>query len=370
MIQTAQPIHIDLDHQGAPTRLQVSLTIRPGDLTVVLGPSGSGKTSLLRALCGLFRPDRGFIRHGDQYWFSHERGIHQPPQARSVGVVFQNYGIMPHLTALQNVCLHGAPNVIGLNWLDRVGLSAQAQQLASTLSGGQQQRVAIARALAQSPHLLLLDEPFSAVDQSTRTSLYELIAEIRMTSQIPMLMVTHNLEEARLLADQLLVMDEGVGLQQGDPRSITLKPRNARVADIVGIQNRYKGLFMKTSVDGVAELRWGLHGDNPHLQIADKGRIPDQREVDWVVPAEAIRLGDYPRSCGIRGRVGQIRQLGETVLCSVHLDYALPQTLHLTLSQRESRALQLEAGSEIELGLDCTMIHVMPVKKSMGAAVE
>ncbi|MFZ9177412.1 MAG: ATP-binding cassette domain-containing protein, partial [Burkholderiaceae bacterium] len=176
MIQTAQPIHIDLDHQGAPTRLQVSLTIRPGDLTVVLGPSGSGKTSLLRALCGLFRPDRGFIRHGDQYWFSHERGIHQPPQARSVGVVFQNYGIMPHLTALQNVCLHGAPNVIGLNWLDRVGLSAQAQQPASTLSGGQQQRVAIARALAQSPHLLLLDEPFSAVDQSTRTSLYELIA--------------------------------------------------------------------------------------------------------------------------------------------------------------------------------------------------
>ena len=83
------------------------------------------------------------------------------------------------------------------------------------------------------------------MDQSTRTSLYELIAEIRMTSQIPMLMVTHNLEEARLLADQLLVMDEGVGLQHGDPRSITLKPRNARVADIVGIQNRYKGVFLR-----------------------------------------------------------------------------------------------------------------------------
>ncbi|MFZ9764270.1 MAG: ABC transporter ATP-binding protein [Burkholderiaceae bacterium] len=370
MIQTAQPIDIDLDHQGPPTRLQVRLTIRPGDLTVVLGPSGSGKTSLLRALCGLIRPARGFIRQGERDWFSHERGVHLSPQARGVGVVFQNYGIMPHLTALQNVCLHGAPSVVGLNWLDRVGLSAQAQQPASTLSGGQQQRVAIARALAQSPHLLLLDEPFSAVDQSTRTSLYELIAEIRMTSQIPMLMVTHNLEEARLLADQLLVMDEGVGLQHGDPRSITLKPRNARVADIVGIQNRYKGVFFKTAIDGVAELQWGLHADNPRLQISDKGRIRDQREVDWIVPAEAIRLNDYPKSCTIRGRVAQIRQLGETVLCLVDLDYALGQTLHLTLSQREIRQLNLEAGSMIEFGLDCTMIHVMPGKKSMGAAVE
>ena len=370
MIQTAQPIDIDLDHQGAPTRLQARLTIRPGDLTVVLGPSGSGKTSLLRALCGLFRPSSGFIRHGERDWFSHERGVHLSPQARGVGVVFQNYGIMPHLTAMQADVLQGAPSVVGLNWLDRVGLSAQAQQPASTLSGGQQQRVAIARALAQSPTLLLLDEPFSAVDQSTRTSLYELIAEIRMTSQIPMLMVTHNLEEARLLADQLLVMDEGIGLQQGDPRSITLTPRNARVADIVGIQNRYKGVFFKTGLDGVAELQWGLHADNPRLQIADKGRIRDQREVDWIVPAEAIRLDGYPRSCAIHGRVGQIRQLGETVLCLVDLDYALPQTLQLTLSQREVRQLNLQTGSELEVGLDCTMIHVMPGKKSMGAAVE
>jgi molybdate transport system ATP-binding protein len=370
MIQTAQPIQIKLSHRGAPTRLEVELTIRPGDLTVVLGPSGSGKTSLLRALCGLIHPQAGSIRHGESFWFSREQRIHLPPQARRVGVVFQNYGIMPHLTALQNVCLHGAPTVVGQNWLDRVGLSAQSHQQASTLSGGQQQRVAIARALAQSPHLLLLDEPFSAVDQSTRTALYALLAEIRMTSQIPMLMVTHNLEEARLLADQLLVMDEGLGLQCGDPRTITLKPRNARVADIVGIQNRYKGVFLKTDLDGVAELQWGLEPNNPRLQIADKGRIRDQREVDWIIPAEAIRLSQYPQSCAIQGRVAQIRQLGETVLCLIDLDYALPQTLHLTLSQRELRQLSLSVGSVIEFGLDCTMIHVMPGKKTVSAAVE
>ena len=88
------------------------------------------------------------------------------------------------------------------------------------------------------------------------------------------------------------------------------------------------------------------------------------------MPAEAIRLTDYPKSCTIRGRVAQIRQLGETVLCLVDLDYALVQTLHLTLSQREIRQLNLEAGSMIEFGLDCTMIHVMPGKKSMDAAVE
>ncbi len=370
MIQTAQPICIDLDHQGAPTRLQLSLTIRPGDLTVVLGPSGSGKTSLLRALCGLFRPDRGFIRHGDHDWLSHERGIHLSPQARGVGVVFQNYGIMPHLTALQNVCLHGCPESVGLTWLGRVGLESKARQMASTLSGGQQQRVAIARALAQSPSLLLLDEPFSAVDQSARTALYGLLAEIRETTRVPMLMVTHNLEEARLLADQLLIIDAGVGLQQGDPRTVLLKPRNARVADIVGIQNRYKGIFRKTSLDGVAELQWGLSADNPILQIADKGRIDDGRAVDWIIPPQAIRLTEYPRGCALQGRVSQLRQLGETVLCQVQLDYPEPQSLQLTLSQRELQKLQLGLGEALELGLDCTLIHVMPSKKAMGAAVE
>jgi molybdate transport system ATP-binding protein len=148
------------------------------------------------------------------------------------------------------------------DWLNRMGLTAEQQQrVPAMLSGGQQQRVALARALARQPKLLLMDEPFSAVDQMSRRGLYALIADLRRDLHIPIVLVTHDLNEARQLADKLVVMDEGQVLQEATPAHIHRAPRNARVADLVGIPNRFHGRWLGAGgphalPEGFAWLEW------------------------------------------------------------------------------------------------------------------
>ncbi|MDO8250054.1 MAG: ATP-binding cassette domain-containing protein, partial [Rhodoferax sp.] len=208
--------------QTLPMPLSASFRCAPGHMLALVGPSGAGKTSMLRILAGLMRPAAGRVHVGEQLWCDTAQGVFVPPQKRHVGLVFQNYALMPHLHALDNVALallHLPPaqrRARARHWLDHVHLSADQQaRRPAQLSGGQQQRVAVARALAREPALLLLDEPFSAVDQMSRHSLYALLAELRRTLNIPIVLVTHDLNEARLLCDQLVVMDAGQVLQQG-----------------------------------------------------------------------------------------------------------------------------------------------------------
>ncbi|MFN3495772.1 MAG: ABC transporter ATP-binding protein, partial [Hydrogenophaga sp.] len=161
--------------QTLPMPLRCSLRCQAGELLALVGPSGAGKTSVLRVLAGLMRPQRGRVVVGSNTWCDTQRGVWWPPQRRHVGLVFQHYALMPHLSALGNVALsllHLPPperERQARHWLDHVGLSADQQgRRPAALSGGQQQRVAVARALAREPRLLLLDEPFSAVDQMNR----------------------------------------------------------------------------------------------------------------------------------------------------------------------------------------------------------
>jgi molybdate transport system ATP-binding protein len=181
-----------------PMRLDASFDCAPGELVALVGPSGSGKTSLLRAIAGLLqsRSLRGRITVGDDCWFDSSTGIDLAPQARRVGLVFQQYALFPHLSAMENVAIHRHGDWTPARFdslFSRLGLLGLENRRPSQLSGGQQQRVALARALARDPRVLLLDEPFSAVDAPARQALYRELASLRETLSTPILLVTHDL---------------------------------------------------------------------------------------------------------------------------------------------------------------------------------
>jgi molybdate transport system ATP-binding protein len=366
--------------QTSPMPLSGSLRCEAGELLALVGPSGAGKTSLVRVLAGLMRPQQGRVVVGGQVWCDTARGIFLPPQSRHVGLVFQNYALMPHLDSLGNVALsllHLPPaerQAQARHWLDHVGLSAgQQARRPMELSGGQQQRVAVARALAREPRLLLLDEPFSAVDQMNRQALYRLLADLRRELAIPIVLVTHDLNEARLLADRLAVMDRGHVLQQGTPASIHNGPRNARVADLVGIQNRFQGVWLGTSdTPGWGRLRWtgGATDDRdaPLLVVRDKGRLPAGHAVHWVIPNDGIVLID-PSAGGpddFAAEVIEARHLGEITLAKLGLDAVPGARLVLTLAGAQRQALT--PGARLCARLDPDRVHVMPLRLPGGAA--
>ncbi|MCU0957505.1 MAG: ABC transporter ATP-binding protein [Hydrogenophaga sp.] len=372
--------------QVQPMRLAGSLHCEPGQLVALVGPSGAGKTSLLRAVAGLMQPQNARIHVGDSLWCDSAAGVFVPPQFRRVGLVFQDYALMPHLSALHNVALplRGPLRLAQAKaMLERVGLTdKQMQRRPTDLSGGQQQRVALARALVREPQVLLLDEPFSAVDQMTRQQLYGLLAELREDIAVPMLLVTHDLHEARLLADELVVMAEGVVLQQGRADAIHRTPRNPRVADIVGLANRFEGVWEGPDVDsesGSGWLRWGQGPDGLRLPVRDKGRIAVGQRVSWVVPGEGLQLcGADPDALDIPGgrptrglqltvRLDQLRHLGEVWLLHLRCDTGPQAVFRLMLTGPQ--VLPLQPGQILRLCLDLDMVHIMPVRTGAGTAL-
>jgi len=371
--------------QSLPMPLHGSFSCAQGELLALVGPSGAGKTSILRCLAGLMRPQKGRVTVGDTVWVDTEHNICLPPQQRHVGLVFQNYALMPHLSALDNVALsllHLPPSQRrerAAHWLGHMHLSPEQQsRRPNHLSGGQQQRVAVARALAREPHLLLLDEPFSAVDQMNRQGLYDLLAELRETLGIPMVLVTHDLVEARHLADKLVVMDGGTLLQEGAPAHIYRSPRNARVADLVGIQNRFKGRWLgpqstQDQADQAGWLQWfdGTgQASNVSLRVRDKGRIALGQEVSWVIQGDGLHtlaqefVAPPSDSHRIRlpAQVVQVRHLGETTLALLAPHDLQQVEVRLVRSGPERQRIQ--AGQTLRLELDCDWVHVMPTRQA------
>ena len=361
--------------QTHPMPLSGSLHCDPGELLALVGPSGAGKTSMMRVLAGLMRPEQGRVSVAGEIWCDTARDMFLPPQRRHVGLVFQNYALMPHLTALGNVALSllHLPRAERLaqarHWLDHVGLTAEQQdQRPATLSGGQQQRVAVARALARKPKLLLLDEPFSAVDQMSRQGLYRLLADLRRELSIPIVLVTHDLSEARMLADRLAVMDAGQVLQQGHPAQIHRAPRNARVADLVGIHNRFHGQWLgPTERAGWGLMRWTRAGGNetqgPLLLVRDKGKLPTGQAVNWVIPSDGITLLGHVSAgpSNFSATVTEARQLGEITLVTLTLTEVNGEQLLLTLSGLQRQGLQV--GARVGVRLDVELVHVMPLRQ-------
>lgn len=228
--------------------LDAHLTVRPGEVLGVLGPNGSGKTTLLYALAGLLRPTGGRIALGPDVWDHPAHGLHLEATRRSVGLVFQDYRLFPHLSVLDNVAFSArargtrrhAAREAARPWLDRVGLTDLADRRPVQLSGGQAQRVALARALARGPRMLLLDEPLAALDATTRLNVRSELRRHLADFPGPGLVVTHDPLDALVLADRILVLENGRVTQQGPPADVARHPTTEYVATLMGL-NLYAG---------------------------------------------------------------------------------------------------------------------------------
>jgi molybdate transport system ATP-binding protein len=229
----------------------------PPGVTALFGPSGAGKSMTLACIAGLAQPDTGRIALDALTFFDSSAKINLPPQRRRIGYVMQDYLLFPHLTVGENVAFGlqglGRPEARDrvAAMLDRVGLAGYAARRPQGLSGGQQQRVALARALVTQPRALLLDEPFSALDGPTRALLRRDLLDLQRSLNLPVLFVTHDLAEAHLLADQLVVIVEGKLMQSGAPAELAAHPINRDVAQLTGSRNFLEGRVLERSDDSL-----------------------------------------------------------------------------------------------------------------------
>jgi ABC-type sulfate/molybdate transport systems ATPase subunit len=211
--------------------LDLRLSVGPETLALV-GPSGAGKSTVLRAIAGLRAPDRGRIALGDDVWFDAGAKVDRPPEARSVGLVFQEYALFPHMTVRRNVAFGGARRVDEL--LERLGIAHLAGERPGRISGGERQRVALARALAREPGVLLLDEPLSALDAHTRASVRAHLQDVLSELALPTVIVTHDFRDATALADRVGVIVDGRLRQVAPVDELVRRPRDAFVARFTG----------------------------------------------------------------------------------------------------------------------------------------
>ncbi len=300
--------------------LDVQLSLSKSGVTALLGPSGSGKTSLLRLLAGLDKADAGYIRAGNTVWFDQQRRIYLTPQRRRVGLVFQEYALFDHLTVWQNIAYgvsKSKQNVIVKHWLQRTHLTELANSKPTILSGGQRQRIALARALAHEPDVLLLDEPFAALDIQLRDRLRRDIQRLIQGLDIPVLLVTHDLLEAQLMADNIGVLVEGRLCRFGECNQVFAEPEKVNVARVLGWQNFLK---IKKITDGKVVGDWG--------EIQFPQAIPENT-THIGFRAHHACLGEASR-CSIRGTVVNVGRLEALFVVETTLADKSVLILHLS----------------------------------------
>jgi molybdate transport system ATP-binding protein len=207
--------------------LDVAMTCPCGHLTAVVGPSGAGKTTFIRCLAGLEQPDEGHVKLNGTVWCDTAAGTFMPVRCRQLGFVFQDYPLFPHLDVLGNVSFATGDKKQARELLARMGIAHLAAQRPSAVSGGEKQRVALCQALARRPRMLLLDEPFSALDVDTRRSLRQTMLELKNELDIPIVHVTHDLEEAAMLGDTVIAVNAGIPDEQWLGRNMPAPRRHA-----------------------------------------------------------------------------------------------------------------------------------------------
>ncbi|MBA4026528.1 MAG: ABC transporter [Gordonia sp.] len=348
--------------------LDVTLDCAPGELLALVGPSGSGKTSVLRAIAGLLRPDEGRVVVGGETWFSSEARIDLAPQRRKVGLVFQDYALFPHLSALDTVALA----VTGANeaekrarahaLLERVNLDGLEARRPSQLSGGQRQRVALARALAREPRVLLMDEPFSAVDQATRDRLKRELASLRRSLDIPIVLVTHDLQEAVALADRMSVLYRGSLLKSGTPDEVRLRPGSALVARLMGQTNLFEGVLDRSasgSEPGSLSWRGRL------LVVGSTGLFKAGDRVVWLAPIDHVILHRRARPSGadllnpVAGVISELVPLGERTEVTLRVTGDPEAVLNFNVATRTVANGALVPGSAATVSLLPEGLHLM-----------
>lgn len=265
------------------------------EIMAILGPSGCGKTMTLKCIAGLMTPDRGRIVLNEQVLFDSQQGINLPARQRKIGFLFQNYALFPHLTVHDNIAF-------GIRQLPATERNERVQQLLGKmrldhfghrypveLSGGQQQRVALARALAPEPEVLLLDEPFSALDTQVKERLEAELLEIQSDFRGHVLFVTHNLAEAYRLSSKMAVYETGGLLQWGERQTIIERPANEKVARLTGMENIFDGIV--SGIEG-SRVDIGLGTGYLSLYPDNLNRLVVNQEISLAIRPEYVKLAD------------------------------------------------------------------------------
>ena len=280
-----------------------SLSVNDGEIMGIIGPSGCGKTTLIRALCGLIKPDKGNIYIADQLVFSDEKRVNIAPERRGVGVVFQDYAVWPHLSVWDNVCYpmkkHKVPKEEiakrAAYALEQVRMTGYEKHMPAQLSGGQQQRVAIARSLVSSDELIVLDEPITNLDAKLRE---EMILEIQMIQQnigTTIIYITHDQEAALQLCDRIAIMQpDGQICQIGSDEEIIRRPANRFVYSFIGVSN-----FLPVTEKG-GKVCLALGGEPVLFDAPPQGYVSGKKNVMGVRPMDIVYDSESPIRATIR----------------------------------------------------------------------
>jgi ABC-type Fe3+/spermidine/putrescine transport system ATPase subunit len=343
----------------------IDLKVDEGECHAVLGPSGSGKSTLLNAILGILPPEGGRIRLKGVDILS------RPIELRGLGYLPQQIGLFPHLTVLENITYSARARGMSTSQfqplLDRLvevtGIDGLLSRFPHTLSGGERQRVALVRALASQPRLVLLDEPFTALNESLRRELWWLMRELQSQYGLTMLLVTHNLAEAYFLADKISVLIEGQIKQTGPKSAVYSRPATRAVARFLGINNIWDGIATGCS-DGRLAVECPSLGITVHFPAANKPPATPIR-VRVGILAENVTLRDaaHPPKPGEHLLTGQIRLLdfsGRWLIQFHHI--SSPLVLDLNAAQRTVDAFGLSDGQTgVTIGLPEKALFWMPV---------
>jgi molybdate transport system ATP-binding protein len=351
----------------------------PGELLALVGPSGSGKSTILRAIAGIFRVAEGQITCNGEKWFDSKTGIYTGARQRRIGMVFQNFALFPHLSALENVM----EALVELSYpererrardlLRRVHLEGLEHRRPSQLSGGQQQRVGVARALAREPKALLLDEPFSAVDRATREKLYRELAELRGQLSMPVILVTHDLDEALMLADRICILSQGRTLQTGVPHDVIGRPDSVHVARLVGLKNIFHAQVIEHRPDSDETI---IEWRSRRLAAKMQSRFAAGSQIAWTIPGAHLviqlrnRRPQTSQKNQVSGVIVDYLRLGENVALTIQADESDKPLMFTSMSLHAAQSNGIQLGAEVTFSLRAEAIHLMPTDRSQrtGAA--
>ncbi len=335
-------------------------------ITVLFGPSGSGKSTLLHFLAGIKKPDSGIIRCGRQTWFDSSQKENWPPQNRSLGLLFQEYPLFPHLTISANIGY-------GLNrlplpekrdrirfWIDHLHLQRKEDRYPNALSGGERQRVALAQTMAPQPDLVLLDEPFSALDRPMRSDMRGVVKRTICDTGKAGILVTHDLADALALGDHIIILSEGKILQEGSPLEIFSRPALSSVAKIVGVENLHPARTIET-IDGMTALAVGK-GKLFAVGLVDQFAVVAPKQECFISfrAEEVILERGKPRQSSARnhlsGTVQEIVSTGAQIRVIIDCGFSLAASI----TKQAAEDLSLRPGAEITAVIKASAIQILP----------